>query len=58
VNAFLAAFLLIATTLMCVALGVLSAYWAVAGLLTALNPSRPKPQFSTLVPSESSATGD
>ena len=57
-NALLVVFLLVGTSLCCVALGVLGAYWAVIGFLAALNPSRPQPTLPALVPSGSTASGD
>lgn len=56
-NGLFVALLIIGTSLSCVALGIFSAYCAVAGLLAALNPS-PRPVLATLMPNESSATGD
>lgn len=57
-NAFLVVLLIIATSLFCVALGILGAYCAVTGLLAAFNPSRPSMPLPALVAHESSASGD
>lgn len=58
-TALLVALLVFATAITCVALGVFGAYFAVTGLLAALNPSRPRSAVvATLVPTPSQATGD
>jgi hypothetical protein len=57
-NALLAALLIVGTAISAVALGVMGAYYAVTGLLAACNPSRPKAPLATLVPRQSSVSGD
>jgi hypothetical protein len=39
-------------------LGVLGAYYAISGLLVALNPARPLHLLKALVPHQSQASGD
>ena len=56
-NALFVALLIILTSVSCVALGVFTAYYAVTGLLAALNPSRPE-RAPVLVAHQSSASGD
>jgi hypothetical protein len=41
-----------------VVLGVLGAYYAITGLLAAVNPARPAPLLRALVPHQSPASGD
>lgn len=56
-NALFVALLIILTSISCVALGIFSAYYAVTGLLAAMNPSRPEP-VPVLVAQQSQASGD
>jgi hypothetical protein len=58
VNALFVALVTIGTTISCVVLGVLGAYCAVAGILTAVNPSRTSNALPALVPHQSHVSGD
>ncbi|MBZ5654440.1 MAG: hypothetical protein LAO56_04075 [Acidobacteriia bacterium] len=58
VNALLIALVTIGTTISCVVLGVVGAYCAVAGILSAFNPSRTSNALSALVPHQSQMSGD
>jgi hypothetical protein len=58
VNALLVALLLCGTVISCVVLGIVGAYCAVAGLLAAVNPSRPENALAKLVPHQSHVSGD
>ena len=57
-DALFVAFLVSGTALVSVGLGVFGAYYAITGLLTAVNPNRPAPVMRALVPHESQAGGD
>lgn len=59
-NALLVVFVIVATAVIGVALGVFSSYYALTGLLAACNPSRPAESRPNrvLVPQQSSASGD
>lgn len=57
-NAIIAALIILVAALGSVVLGVFCAYWAISGLLTALNPARPATALAVLVPRESSVGGD
>lgn len=52
------AFLVSSTAIVSVGLGVLGAYYAITGLLTAVNPARPAQFLRPLVPRQSEASGD
>jgi len=58
VNALFAVFLVSSTAILSVILGVLGAYYAISGLLAAVNPMRPAPALRTLVPHQSRMSGD
>ena len=59
VTALFVALLVFVTVISCVALGVFGAYFAVAGLLAAFNPSRPSSVLTpSLMPRQSHASGD
>jgi hypothetical protein len=58
VDALLVAFLVSSTAVLSVALGVFGSYYAITGLLAAVNPSRPTQLFRALVPNQSQASGD
>ena len=57
-DALLVAFLVSGTALISVGLGVFGSYYAITGLLAAVNPNRPAPVVRTLVASSSQAGGD
>lgn len=57
-DALFVAFLVSSTAIVSVGLGVLGAYYAITGLLAAVNPSRPMHLVRTLVPHQSPASGD
>ncbi|MGA7684871.1 MAG: hypothetical protein WCC32_08290 [Terriglobales bacterium] len=57
-DALLVAFLVSSTAVLSVVLGVLGAYYAITGLLAAVNPARPAQFLRALVPHQSQATGD
>lgn len=52
------AFLVSSTAIVSVGLGVLGAYYAITGLLAAVNPARPAEILRALVPHQSQASGD
>ncbi len=56
VSALFVAFLIISTAILSVILGVFGAYWAICGVLAAVNPSRPSLVLRALV--QSQANGD
>jgi len=58
VDALLIAFLVSSTAIVSVGVGVLGAYYAITGLLAAVNPSRPAQLLQTLVPHQGPASGD
>jgi hypothetical protein len=58
VSALFVAFLVSGTALVSVGLGVLSAYYAIAGLLAAVNPARPASLLRALVPHQGQVSGD
>jgi hypothetical protein len=58
VNEIFVAFLLTTTAFLTVFFGVFGAYCAVCGILAAVNPSRPSPALSGLIPNRSHASGD
>jgi hypothetical protein len=58
VNALLVAFLVSGTAIVSVGFGVLGAYYAITGLLAAVNPARPAPLLRNLAPHQSQASGD
>jgi len=58
VSALLVAFLVSGTAIVSVGLGVLGAYYAIAGLLAAVNPARPTPLLRALVPHQGQVSGD
>jgi hypothetical protein len=58
VNALFVAFLLSSTALLTVVLGILGAYFAISGILAAVNPSRPSNALAMLVSHQSHASGD
>jgi hypothetical protein len=58
VNALFVAFLVSGTAIVSVGLGVLGAYYAIAGLLAAVNPARPAPLLRALVPHQGQVSGD
>jgi hypothetical protein len=59
VDALFVAFLVGSTAILSVSLGVLGAYYAISGLLAAINPARPWPFLQALVPHhQSQASGD
>jgi hypothetical protein len=58
VDALLVAFLVSGTAVLSVVLGVLGAYYAITGLLAAVNPARPAQLLRALVPNQSQASGD
>jgi hypothetical protein len=58
VDALFVAFLIGSTAILSVSLGVLGAYYAISGVLAAINPSRPSHFHGALVPNQSQASGD
>jgi hypothetical protein len=58
VNALLTAFVVSSTAILTVVLGVFGAYAAIAGVLAAINPSRPSHVLAALIPHQSHASGD
>jgi hypothetical protein len=58
VDALFVAFLVGSTAIISVGLGVLGAYYAITGLLAAVNPARPGQLLRALVPHQSQASGD
>jgi hypothetical protein len=58
VNAVFVVFLIGGTAILSMCLGVLGAYYAISGLLVALNPARPLHLLKALVPHQSQASGD
>jgi hypothetical protein len=58
VDALFVAFLVSSTAIVSVGLGVLGAYYAITGLLAAVNPARPMHLVRTLVIHQSQASGD
>jgi len=58
VDALFVAFLVSSTAVVSVGLGVLGAYYAITGLLAAVNPARPAEILRALVPNQSQASGD
>jgi hypothetical protein len=46
------------TAIVSVGLGVVGAYYAITGLLAAVNPARPAPLLRALVPNQGQASGD
>jgi len=46
------------TAIVSVGLGVLGAYYAITGLLAAVNPARPTPSLRALVPHQGQVSGD
>jgi hypothetical protein len=58
VNALFVGFLISSTAILSVILGVIGAYWAINGILTAVNPTRPSNLLSALVAHQSHASGD
>lgn len=57
-NALLVAFLVSGTAIVSVGLGVLGAYYAITGLLAAVNPASPTQLLRGLVPHQGQASGD
>lgn len=57
-NALFVAFLVSSTAVLSVALGVLGAYYAITGLLFAVNPARPPQAVRIFVARQSQASGD
>lgn len=58
VDALLVAFLVSSTAVVSVGLGVLGAYYAITGLLAAVNPARPAQFLRALVPNQGQLSGD
>jgi hypothetical protein len=58
VDALFVAFMVTGTAIVSVGLGVLGAYYAITGLLAAVNPARPAPLLRALVPNQGQASGD
>jgi hypothetical protein len=58
VDALLVAFLVSSTAVLSVVLGVLGAYYAITGLLAAVNPAHRAQLLRALVPNQSQASGD
>jgi hypothetical protein len=56
-NALFVAFLISSTAILAVVLGVAGAYYAISGILAAVNPSRPS-GLASLVARENQASGD
>ncbi|MFZ0478563.1 MAG: hypothetical protein WAL71_05390 [Terriglobales bacterium] len=57
-DALLAAFLIGATAIISVALGVFGAYYAIDSILAAFNPARPAPVLPALAQHQPQASGD
>ena len=57
-NALFIAFLISSTAILTVVLGVAGAYYAISGILAAVNPSRPSNGLAALVTRQSHASGD
>ncbi|MGA9528145.1 MAG: hypothetical protein WBS24_08520 [Terriglobales bacterium] len=57
-DALFAAFLISATAILSVTLGVLGAYYAIAAILAAFNPTRPSHLIPALTESQAQASGD
>ena len=57
-NTLSVAFLLCSTAILAVILGVVGAYYAICGILAAVNPSRPSNALAMLVTRQSHASGD
>lgn len=57
-DALLVAFLVGGTAIVSVGLGVLGAYYAITGLLAAVNPGRPAQLLQALVPHQGQVSGD
>jgi len=58
VSALFAAFLISSTAILSVILGVLGAYYAISGVLAAVDPSRPSNVLRALVPHQNHVSGD
>jgi hypothetical protein len=58
VNALFVGLLISGTAILSVALGIFGAYFAINGILAAVNPSRPANAFLALVPNQNHASGD
>lgn len=58
VSALFVAFLIGGTAILSVVLGVFGAYWAIVGVLAAVNPFQPSNFLAALIPHQSQATGD
>lgn len=57
-DALLAAFLISTTAIVSVALGVFGAYYAIAAILAAFNPTRPSRPLPALAQQQAQASGD
>jgi hypothetical protein len=58
VDALFVAFMVTSTAIVSVGLGVLGSYYAITGLLAAVNPARPMPLLRALVPHQGQVSGD
>jgi hypothetical protein len=58
VDALYIAVVVSGTAILSVGIGVFGAYWAISGLLAAVNPSRPVASLSALVPNQGQVSGD
>jgi hypothetical protein len=58
VSALSVAFLVSGTAILSVILGVLGAYFAITGILAAVNPARSFHPLAALIPHQSHASGD
>ena len=57
-DALFVGFMVTGTAIVSVGLGVLGAYYAITGLLAAVNPARPAPLLRALVPHQGQLSGD
>jgi len=58
VDALFVGFMVTGTAIVSVGLGVLGAYYAITGLLAAVNPARPAQFLRTLIPNQNHVSGD